>query len=232
MCAHICNSPLYKSNSSRRLISPAVENTAIQEELNLPNKNSSIGINDQRLNRRKNVLGAGLGYANAFVLPNSDNQYNDGKKLNLSLGLSTEYTLTPYFALTARADMSISLGYRLLSGVDTSVDAAATAGIMIGKIRQPGQIYLSVTAGPGFAHIGDRGLDEDGEQDCLLCTTKKGGSSAGLTTRLAIGRTGKFGGRFELVYIRNGGNGNNNDYSNNEEAFIETVLIQVSSASS
>lgn len=220
--------PYSKATAQDISLAQSDDNAGIQVGLNSPSDNSSLSIGDHHFNRRKNVFSIGIGSANAIVSPNPDDEYNDGGKLNLGLGLSTEYALTPYFALTARADFFISFGYRLFS-VDTSVNSAATAGFTLGKIHQPGQIYLTATAGPGFVVIGDLGLDEEGEQDCLLCTPRQGGASAGLATRLAIGRTGQLGRRIELVYMRNGGNGNNNDFPNNEEAFIESVLLQISS---
>jgi len=177
-------------------------------------------------------MGVGIGYAKAIVVPNTDNKFNDGRKLSLGLGLSTEYTLAQYFALTARADLYFSAGYTIVAGVDTSISTSATAGFIIGNLRQSEQFYLTATVGLGAAVIGDRGLDDEGEQDCLLCTTKEGGTSAGLATRLAIGRTGKFVERVELVYMRAGGNGNNNSYTNDEEAFVDSFLIQFLSGSS
>lgn len=76
--------------------------------------------------------------------------------------------------------------------------------------------------------ITDRGLGDEGRQDCFLCSTEKGGSSGGLSGRIAIGRMTTSGTRFELVFMRAGGDGNDNDFTNGEDAYLQTVMLQFS----
>lgn len=56
----------------------------------------------------------------------------------------------------------------VFSGVRVSVGALASAGFVLGKVRQPGQPYLSISVGPGSANLADPGSDENGERNCFF----------------------------------------------------------------
>lgn len=175
------------------------------------------------------VVSVGFGHANAEVIPNPDNLYFDDNGLSLGFGLGAEKPLTNALALTARLDLFNSFDFStLISDADSSWGGMLTAGVVLGNVSRPGQVYLSATAGFGFAVLSDQGRDEEGNSICILCSGREGGSSAGLSSRLAIGFTAR-NSRIELVWLRAGGNGNNGDYPNDEDAFLDAIQVQVSS---
>jgi len=169
----------------------------------------------------------GLGYALASVEPNTDGKFYEGGGLGINFGVSSERALSEFFALTARIDIFSSIDLAITAS-NTSLGGMATVGFVIGKSQQAKQFFFSANTGVGVVFLGDLGLDQNGKRDCLFCSPKEGGASAGLATRLAIGRTNNTGQRLELVYMRTGGNGNNLQYANGEEAFLQTVTLQFS----
>jgi len=213
---------LYKANFATLLCLVATLalpfSNAMAEE---PIRKSNAGV----------LFSFGIGQGDAIVEPNTDGEFYDGDGLALSLGLAREWALTESFALQARADLVFSFTASITAGFGTSFGGLASVGFVVGDTLQPGGIYLSASIGPGFATLTDQGLDENGEQDCLFCRTQKGGSAGGLSGRLAIGRKSSSGTRAELVLTRTGGNGNNNDYPNGEDAYLQTIMLQFTALS-
>lgn len=176
------------------------------------------------------VISFGLGQSIATVSPNTNDQYYDGRGLGIGVGISAERGVSGPFALAARVDMFNSIALSTIaSSADASWGLMATAGFILGNRHQPGQLYLSASIGGGVAVLSDQGLDHEGNSVCTLCTGKEGGASAGLAGRLAVGIVIESGQRVELVMMRAGGDGNDDVYSNGEDAFLQTIMLQISS---
>ena len=173
------------------------------------------------------VISFGFGHAQAQVIPNTDDQFFDDNGLSLGIGIGIEKPLAQPLALTARLDLFNSFNFSSFIGSATaSWGGLVSAGVIIGNARRPGQVFLSASLGFGFAALSDEPKDEDGSLICFLCSGREGGVSSGVAGRLAIGYALRDGSRAEIVWMRVGGDGDDDVYTNDEEAFIDAIQLQ------
>lgn len=173
------------------------------------------------------VVGLGIGAASAEVIPNDNNVYIDENGLSLGVRIAAEKRLLKFASLQGGLDVFNSINGSTFSNAKASWASLLTAGITLGDITQHNQFYISAAYGFGFAILSDQGVDANGDDICIFCSNREGGASAGAASRLTVGFTGSRRYRMELSWLRVGGNGNNSDFPDGEEAFMDSVLFSI-----
>jgi len=171
-------------------------------------------------------FGAGAGHADVHDPDNrlQGESYINETGFSLNLRLASELAINNAISLQAGADVFSSASLASLFSATASYGVAVSAGVLLGKVAEPRQPYLSLAFGWGGVALSDQGPDTD----CIICSGDQGGWAGGHASRVAVGFRTKRAVRFELAWIRAGGDGRDSDFPDGVDAYLNTLLLVVS----